>query len=169
MKKSFNTHLVKELGSDLLNENNLLDIMSIVKIRINKFLTEEDAAVDEKKFTSYLKFVAIFEQFFRFLEGHKIGLEEIPGINAFVNNEKLDDVSEVRLQQKIEDLINRFTSSHSINFKNIADQRFNAFVKWFKEKRKDDLKVINDSIDYITKTIREFNGKQSKSIEPVAA
>jgi hypothetical protein len=153
----FNDYLTIEYGKELLAEENLLDILNLLKDHLTKILNESE--FDEKKADAYLHVTAIFEQFFHFLESHHIKLADIMGINAFIHDEKIDTINPVSLEKKMNVIIDHNLSGRAVDFKRIADSRFNQFKAWFKSKKKEDLQIIHDAVEFITKTIHDHKAE----------
>ncbi len=152
--KTFQLYLLKE-AADLF-EADILSILNILKDRISKLLKEDVGQIDEKKLKDYLKFVAIFEQFFRFLSAKRIDLSEVFGLNQLLNNKDLDSTNEDTLNSKIESIIQRFHDHSFINFKHIVQRRYDEFVKMVASKDRDDLEIVDGAIDFTIKSIRQY-------------
>jgi hypothetical protein len=143
--------MTKEYGKELLQEENIIDILDLLKVKLSELLNE--AEFDEKKVDSYLRITAIFEQFFRFVETHHIKLSEIVGINAFINDHKVSTEIPGVLEKRMNIIIDHFSKNRAVNFKHITESRFQQFKKWYDSKKKEDLQIIQDAVIFITKTI----------------
>ncbi len=152
--KTFQSYLLRE-AADLF-EADILSILSILKDKISKLLKEDVEQVDEKKLQGYLKFVAIFEQFFRFLAAKKIDMSEVFGLNQLLSNKELDQTNEDVLNHKIESIIQRFHEHSFINFKHIVERRYDEFMKMINGKDRDDLEIVDGAIDFTIKSIRQY-------------
>lgn len=152
--KTFQSFLIQE-ATDLF-EADILDILSLLKAKIGKLLKEDIDSLDEKQLQGYLKFVAIFEQFFRFLSAKKIDASEIFGLNQLLNNKELEKTKEDVLNHKVESIIQRFHEHTFINFKHIVERRYEEFVKMLNSRDRDDLEIVDSAIDFTIKSIRQY-------------
>ena len=158
MKQTLNTFLVNKLFEDFigdLQEENIISILTALKKKIVELLNEN--TMDEMKMQKYLKIVAIFEQFFRFLQAKKVELSEIVGLKTLLDKNDMDQTNEENLEKAIEKVISSYSSHSMISFKNIVEHRFKDFMKWIETKDKEDLDLVKKAIEYTTKTIEGYH------------
>jgi succinate dehydrogenase flavin-adding protein (antitoxin of CptAB toxin-antitoxin module) len=146
MKTTFKTYLAEE-NVDLLHSFILL------KKRILELL-KEDVSNDAAK--KYLKFLAIFEQYFRHLSSVKMDPSEIPGLGSFIGQQGVNNPDENKLQRFIDKAIETLEPDHYINFKSIVDRRTGEFTKWFTSQQKGGLQIIADSLDYVIREVEKY-------------
>lgn len=160
MKLTFSQYLIEQeifegFVKDI-QEENLLGILTALKKKIVALL-KEDQEIDDKKMENYLKIVAIFEQFFRFLQAKKVQPSEIVGLKSLIDKNDIEHTDETSLEKGIEKVITSYSTHSMISFKNIVERRFTDFMKWIKEKKKEDLEVVNGAIEFTTKAIEQYH------------
>lgn len=139
-----------------LQEENILGILSVLKKKLIELLKEEEQ-LDGQKVDHYLKIVAIFEQFFRFIQAKKIDPTELIGFKRLVDNNGMDHANENEVERGIEKILNTYNDNHFVNFKAIVERRFDDFKKWFVGKNKEDLKIVHDAIDFTMSSIQNYS------------
>jgi hypothetical protein len=128
----------------------LIQSFVLLKKKINELLAEE---IVDANIPKYLRFLAIFEQYFRHLKNIRADTSEVPGLAAFIGQSEVNVPDEKKLEKHIESALRILDGNHYINFTSIVDRRSGEFTRWFEHKQKDGLQIINDSLDYV---IREF-------------
>lgn len=154
--KQYLTNSLFEGFFEPLQEEDIIAILSSLKKKLAELLNEE-VDMNGNKVNQYLKIVAIFEQFFRFIQNRKIDPKEIIGFNGLIKNKNIDSANEDHVEKSIENILNSFDKQHFINFKHIVDRRFADFKQWFFGEDKEDLKIVHDAIDYTLKSINDYN------------
>lgn len=159
MKYTLKQYLANDLFEGFVSqiqEENILGILSVLKKKLIELL-KEDEQLDNNKVEHYLKIVAIFEQFFRFVQAKKIDPTELVGFKRLVDNNGMDHANENDVEKGIERLLNTYNDNHFLNFKRIVDHRFEDFKKWFFGKNKEDLKIVHDAIDFTISYIQKYS------------
>lgn len=158
MKFTLKQYLANDLFEDFIEqiqEENILDILSVLKKKLVELLKEEEQ-LDNQKVDHYLKIVAIFEQFFRFIQAKKIDPTDLIGFKRLVDNNGMDHANEDEVEKGIEKILNTYNDNHFLNFKTIVERRFDDFKKWFFGKDKEDLKIVHDAIDFTLGYIQKY-------------
>ena len=158
MKFTLKQYLTNDLFEGFIEniqEENIMDILSVLKKKLIELLKEEEQ-LDNQKVDHYLKIVAIFEQFFRFIQAKKIDPTDLIGFKRLVDNNGMDHANENDVERGIEKILNTYNDNHFLNFKNIVERRFNDFKKWFFAKNKEDLKIVHDAIDFTLSYIHKY-------------
>lgn len=158
MKSTLKQYLANDLFEgfiEQIQEENILDILSVLKKKLVELL-KEDEQLDSQKVDHYLKIVAIFEQFFRFVQAKKLDPTDLIGFKRLVDNNGMDHANENDVEKGIEKILNTYNDNHFLNFKNIVERRFDDFKKWFFGKNKEDLKIVHDAIDFTMGYIQKY-------------
>ena len=158
MTLSFKQYLANELFEGFftqISEEDIVTILSALKKKVAQLLNE-DIEIDNQKVNHYLKIVAIFEQFFRFVLSKKIDPKEIVGFSGLLKNKNIDTANENNVERSIEHILNGYDKHHFINFKRVVDRRASDFSKWFFGDNKEDLKIVHDAIDFTLKNVESL-------------
>lgn len=154
-KTTLKTYLNEQaVGQDLIHSFVLL------KKRITQLLAEE---LEDANIPSYLRFLAIFEQYFRHLKNIKADVGEIPGLGAFISRSEVNVPDEKKLEKHIESALHVLDGNHYINFTSIVDRRATEFKHWFDSKQKDGLQIISDSLDYVIREFERYSANINKA------
>lgn len=159
MKYTLKQYLANDLFEGFVSqvqEENILGILSVLKKKLIELL-KEDQQLDNNKVDHYLRIVAIFEQFFRFVQAKKIDPTDLVGFKRLVDNNGMDRTNESEIEKGIERILNTYNDNHFLNFKNIVERRFSDFKKWFSGSSKDDLKIVHDAIDFTMSHIEKYS------------
>ena len=158
MKYTLKQYLANDLFEGFVSqiqEENILGILSVLKKKLIELL-KEDQQLDNNKVDHYLRIVAIFEQFFRFVQAKKIDPTDLIGFKRLVDNNGMDHANEDEVEKGIEKILNTYNDNHFLNFKTIVERRFDDFKKWFFGKNKEDLKIVHDAIDFTMTYIQKY-------------
>ncbi len=126
----------------------IMAVLSVIRKKITELL-EEGAEAEDGRVKKYLKYLAAFEQYFKFLDNRKMDINDEQGLGAFVadGSEKIsDDVLDTRLTKQIAMWSRK---DGYPNFQAIIESRFKQFAQWFDQKSKEDLNIIRDAVRFV--------------------